>query len=231
MSIKRQTVLITGAKGGLGTFVTTAFLGTGARVLGVSRSIQQSDFPGEGFVAIPAEMSSAESVAVLVDAVIERFGRLDAAVHLVGAFAGGTAIADTDDATMKWMLDINFWSAFYLARAAVRHMRRNGFGRFIAIGSRAAVEASPNAAAYSASKAALIALVRCLAAENKNAGITANIILPGTMDTPVNRKADPAADYSKWVDPRQVANLAVWLASDQASEVNGAAIPLYGRDG
>ncbi len=224
-----RVVLVTGANGGLGRFVTTAFLEAGARVIGVSRSIQQSDFAGGGFAAMPADIVSRESAAMLADRVMERFGKLDVVAHLIGAFAGGKPVIDTDDETLELMLGVNFRSLFHLTRAAVPPMREQGYGRIIAIGSRAALEASPNAAAYAASKAALLALVRCLAAENRDAGITANIVVPGTIDTPANRRADPAADFSRWVDPRQIANLVVWLASDQASQVNGAAIPIYGR--
>ena len=109
-------------------------------------------------------------------------------------------------------------------------MRQAATGRIIAIGSRAAVEPQPGISAYSASKAALVSLIRTLALENKDRGITANVILPGTMDTPANRDAMPQADFSKWVDPRQVATLAAWLASDEASQVTGGVIPVYGAE-
>ena len=100
----------------------------------------------------------------------------------------------------------------------------------MAIGSRAAAESNANVAVYSASKAALVALVRAIASENAEFGISANIVMPGTMDTPANRKAMPDADFAKWVHPSQVARLVVALASDELSQVSGAAIPIYGRD-
>jgi len=101
-------------------------------------------------------------------------------------------------------------------------------GRIIAIGSRAAVDPGATLAAYNASKAALVSLIRTVALENRDAGITANVILPGTMDTPANRQSDPGADFSKWVQPATVASLVVWLAGDQAKDVTGAVIPVYG---
>jgi NAD(P)-dependent dehydrogenase (short-subunit alcohol dehydrogenase family) len=125
------------------------------------------------------------------------------------------------------MLSMNFRSAFYIFRAGVRRMGEGG--RIIAIGSRAVSEPSGNIAAYTASKAALIALVRTLAVENRDKGITANVIVPGTIDTPANRKADPNADYSRWSDPRRMAQLAVWLSSEEGAQVTGAVIPIYGR--
>jgi len=115
-------------------------------------------------------------------------------------------------------------------RAVLRQMRAQGSGRILAIGSRAAVEPQAGVGVYAASKAALVALVRTVALENKEQGISANVILPGTMDTPANRTANPAADYSKWVPPGQVGALLVHLASGQASHVSGAVIPVYGRD-
>jgi NAD(P)-dependent dehydrogenase (short-subunit alcohol dehydrogenase family) len=109
-------------------------------------------------------------------------------------------------------------------------MRAQGAGRIVATGSRAAIEATPNGGVYSASKAAVVALIRAVAAENAEAGISANVILPGTMDTPANRKAMPSADFSKWVATEQVARLIVALASGDLSHVTGAAIPIYGRE-
>ena len=230
ITLDNRVVLITGAKGGLGNSVTHAFLDARATVIGVSRSIAASDFPHPGFVAMPAELSTGEAARHLADEVIARLQRIDILVHLVGGFAGGKSVAETDDTTWDRMLDLNVRSAFFIARAVVPQMRRQGSGRILAIGSRAAVEPAALAGAYAASKAALVSLIRTLAAENKDKSITANVILPGTMDTPANRAADPKADFSKWVHPSQVTAMLLHLASDAASQVNGAVIPVYGTD-
>ena len=108
-------------------------------------------------------------------------------------------------------------------------MRKTGGGRIIAIGSRAALEPGAGVGAYSASKAAMVSLIRTVALENKDKGITANAILPGTIDTPANRKDMPTADVSTWVQPATIASLIVWLASDLGKDVNGAVIPVYGN--
>jgi NAD(P)-dependent dehydrogenase (short-subunit alcohol dehydrogenase family) len=126
------------------------------------------------------------------------------------------------------MFDMNVNSAFHILRAVIPHMRKAGGGRIIAIGSRAAEAPGASVGAYSASKAALVSLIRTVALENKDEGITANVILPGTMDTPANRKAMPGADTSQWVQPASVASLIVWLAGDAGKDVNGASIPVYG---
>lgn len=223
-----KVTLITGAKGGLGTFVTQAFLDAGARVIGVSRSIRQDDFPHPDFLAMPAELTSGDHARRLAADVISRFGRIDALVHVMGGFAGGQSVADTDDPTLDQMLDLNYRAAFYIARAVIPYMRQQGSGRILAVASRQGVEPGAMVGAYSASKAALVALIRVIALENKDRGISANSVLPGTMDTPANRAGDPNADTSKWVQPSKVAALLAHLASDASAQITGAAIPVYG---
>ena len=227
--MKDHVVLVTGANGGLGKYVTESLLEAGAIVAGVSRKIQQSDFPDTRFSPFAGDLSSGAGAKSVVESVVSRLGRVDAVVHTVGGFAGGKPIAETDDATLERMLDLNFKNAFFLMRAAIPQLRKSGKGRFIAIASRAAVEPGPGVGAYGASKAALVSLVKTAAAENKDAGMTANAILPGTMDTPGNRESDPNADFSKWVQPSNVASLVLWLASDSGKDTNGAVIPIYGN--
>ncbi len=228
--MKGKIALVTGANGGLGSYVTKALLDAGAAVVGVSRKIQQSEFDSALFTALPAEISTAAGAKNMVDSVVARFGRLDVVVHTVGGFAGGQSIAETDDATFQRMLDVNLNSTFYLVRAVLPTMRKTGNGRVVAIGSRAAVEPGPRVGAYSASKAAMVSLIKTVALENKDVGITANVILPATIDTPANRTAMPNADYSKWVQPASIAALIAWLVGDNGRDVNGVAIPVYGSD-
>jgi NAD(P)-dependent dehydrogenase (short-subunit alcohol dehydrogenase family) len=222
MSVLQEKVaIITGAKGGLGTFVTEAFLAAGARVVGVSRSIQSSDFAHAQFTAMPAELSSGDAARKVASDVTARFDRIDILAHLMGGFAGGQSVADTDDATFEKMLDLNYRAAFYMVRAVLPQMRAQGSGRIIAVASRQAAEPAAMTGAYSASKAALVALIRTVALENKDRGISANTVLPATMDTPGN----PGPQF---VNPAQVAAMIVHLASDAAVQVTGAAIPIYG---
>lgn len=228
--MKGKIALVTGANGGLGSHVTKALLDAGAVVVGVSRKIQPSEFDSASFIALPADISTAAGAQSMVDSLVARHGRLDVVVHTVGAFAGGQSIAETDDATFQRMLDSNLNSTFYLLRAVLPTMRKTGNGRIVAIGSRAALEPGPRVGAYSASKAAMVSLIKTVALENKDVGITANVILPATIDTPANRTALPNADYSKWVQPASIAALIVWLVRDNGRDVNGAAIPVYGSD-
>ncbi len=230
MNLNGKSVLITGANGGLGASVTQAFLDAGASVAGVSQKIHNSEFPHPSFEAISAELTSGEAARAVVSQVIAKWGRIDALVHLVGGFSGGKTVSDTADATLEKMLDVNLRVAFYMLRAVLPEMRAKGAGRILAIGSRTAVEPQPGVGAYSASKAALVSLVKTVALENKDRGISANVILPGTMDTPANRASMAGADFSKWVQPAQVASLLVHLVSDQASQISGAVIPVYGSE-
>jgi NAD(P)-dependent dehydrogenase (short-subunit alcohol dehydrogenase family) len=224
-----RVVLITGAKGGLGSFVTAAFLAAGDTVVGTSLAIQASDFASPHFMAVAVDLTDASAVRQLVESTIQRFQRIDALIHVMGGFAGGQPIQETDDATWDQMMNLNLRAAFYIFRSVLPHMRKAGRGRIVAIAGRAAVEPAANISAYSASKAALVSLVRTAALENKELGITANAILPGTMDTEGNRKADPHADPLQWVPPKMVAEVAVFLASEAAAQITGAAIPVYGR--
>ena len=226
--LQNKIALVTGADGGLGSQVSRTLLDCAATVIGISRNIRQSNSEGPSFLALAADLSSAEAAKGKVDEIATRFGRIDILAHLIGGFAGGKTIAETDDATFQRMLDLNLNSAFYVLRAVIPHMRRVGSGRIIAIGSRAAEDPGPGVGAYSASKAALVSLIQTVALENKDLAITANVLLPGTMDTPANRQAMPGADTSKWVQPASVASLIAWLAGDAGKDVNGAVIPVYG---
>jgi NAD(P)-dependent dehydrogenase (short-subunit alcohol dehydrogenase family) len=225
-----KIILISGAKGGLGNSVTAGFLEVGATVIGTAREIGRDDFPHPKFSAVAADLSRSENARGLVDGIVREHGRIDGLVHLIGGFAGGQPVADTDDATLDRMLDLNLRCAFYTLRAVLPHMRKQGTGRIVAIGSKAALEPSPTVGVYAASKAALVSLVRTVARENSDRGIAANVVLPGTMDTPANRAGNPGADFSKWVQPDQVARLLVHLVLGDASQISGAVIPVYGSE-
>lgn len=220
-----KIVLITGANGGLGTDVTRAFLNAGATVVGVSRSIRQENFQDAKFAAFSADITQPQATHDLVAKVAQRFGRIDALIHVAGGFAAAK-IHETDDQTWARMRDLNLSSAFYISREVIKVMREKGGGRLVAIGSLAALEPHPALGAYVAFKTALTVLYRTIALENHDKNITANVILPGTMDTLANRAAMPDADPSTWVPPADVAKVALLLASDAGAQINGALIPV-----
>jgi NAD(P)-dependent dehydrogenase (short-subunit alcohol dehydrogenase family) len=228
--LSNQVVLVTGANGGLGTSVTEEFLAAGALVAGTSLVIADADFPNPRFAGIAADLSDAQAAQKLTGEVIRRFQRIDTLVHVMGGFAGGKPIPETDEATWERMIAMNLRSAVNILRAVIPHMRQAGQGRIIAIGSRTAVDPAANLSAYNASKAALLSLLQTAALENKDLGITANVILPAAMNTLANRKADPGADPAKWVQPERVAALVAFLASPAGEPITGAAIPVYGQE-
>jgi len=222
-----RVVLITGANGGLGQAVTRAFLDAGAIAAGVARSWRGQQAP-EGLQLIEQDLTMPEGARRAVEETAVRNGRIDVVLHLMGGFAGGNPVQGTDDDTWRRMMDLNLNSAFFVFRAALPHLLAAGSGRLIAIGSRTALDPAAGLSAYGVSKAALVALVKTVAAETRGSGVTANVVMPSVIDTPANRAGNPGADYSKWVTPESIAGLLVWLASDAAADVNGAVIPIYG---
>jgi len=225
-----QVALVTGANGGLGTYVTGRLLAAGATVIGIARSIAAGEPHDSRYYPVSADLTDPGEVHNLITRLAEESRRIDILVHVMGGFAGGAGVADTDDATWKKMMDLNLNAAFYVMRSVVPVMREAGYGRIIAIGSRQAVQPAANVGAYSASKAALVSLVQTVAIENNDKNIRANVILPGTMDTRANRSAMPKANFEKWVKPAHVAELVVLLAGDAGEAITGAAIPMYGAD-
>lgn len=195
-----MVVLITGATGGLGPTVVKAFQDAGATVAASSRKADN----------LSADLTDSAQAKRLADTVSGQFGRIDALVHLAGGFAGG-AVHETEDAVWNQMMDMNLRSAFHIFRAVLPHMRQAKSGRIVAIGSRAALDLVPGIAAYAASKAALVSLIRSISLENKDLGITANAILPGTIGAQVS--------------PDTIASLALYLVSDAAAQITGVSIP------
>jgi NAD(P)-dependent dehydrogenase (short-subunit alcohol dehydrogenase family) len=229
--MKDKVVFITGANGGLGTSVTRAFLQKGAKVIGGSLRITAADFPQPNFEAMAIDFNKLDEIKRGVAKIVERNGRLDVLVHVLGGFAGGPSVVETSDAMWEQMQNINLTSAFRVFRECIPHLRKSKAGRLIAIGSLTAAQPHANLGAYVTFKAALAMLVQTVALENADAGVTANVILPGTMDTSVNRKAMPDADFSKWAKTDDVADLILSLADEQARHLTGLAIPIEGGRG
>jgi NAD(P)-dependent dehydrogenase (short-subunit alcohol dehydrogenase family) len=226
MTLENRVVLITGAKGGWGR-ITNAFLAAAQRSP-VSRdrfnkaiSITRVSRPSaELRRARPRNRGGRSRLAIRT---------IDTLVHLLGGFAGGTSVADSDDTTLDQMFEPTS-ALFHISRAVLPGMRTRHAGSLLAVGSRTALEPQAGLGLYSASKAALVSLMGTIAKENACCGVSANVVLPGTMDTPANRKAMPDADTSKWVQPSQIAALLVHLASRQATQLSGAVIPVYGGE-
>ncbi len=221
MEMKGKVVLITGGAGALGQSVVPAFVSAGASViLGDLNPVQVP-----GVTALKADFTDQTQVRTLVDEVIRTSGQLDALINLVGGVATGRVV-ETDVSVWQRMLILNLTSAFLLSQAVLPSMLQRGQGRIVHVAARAALEPFSGAAAYIVSKAGLIGLIRTLSIELAGSGVTVNAVLPSTIDTPANRRAMPAADPSKWARPDSIAQTLTFLASDAASQINGALIPI-----
>lgn len=219
----KKVVLIAGGAGALGGTVTPAFAQSGARVITVERNPSPDQVAAGN--AMKADVTDDAALRRLVDDVVRTAGRLDVLVNLVGGFAMGRLV-DTEVSLWQRMLTMNVTSAFLLSKAVLPAMLERGTGRILHVAAWAAVEPFPGAAAYIVAKSSLLALIRLLALELKGSGVTVNGVLPTTIDTPANRASMPAADPSSWTKPEAIAETLLFLASDKAGQISGAAIPV-----
>jgi NAD(P)-dependent dehydrogenase (short-subunit alcohol dehydrogenase family) len=231
-----QVVMVSGGSGNLGQAAVRAFHAAGASLVLLDRAADRLPelFPElvdspEHLLLGSVDATDAESVERAVQAAVERFDRIDVLANTVGGWRGGTQTHETPLETWDFLLNLNARTAFILSRAVVPQMLAQGSGRIVHTAARAGLQGGNRSAAYSASKSAVIRLVESLAAELKHEGITANCVLPGTIDTPQNRESMPKADHSRWVSPEAIAGVILFLASDAAWAVSGAAVPVYGR--
>ncbi|HEX3471918.1 MAG TPA: SDR family NAD(P)-dependent oxidoreductase [Silvibacterium sp.] len=235
ISFSGKTVLVAGGTGGLGNAVSLAFLEEGASVVVTYR--KEEEFTAlkkaagakavalEGsLVDVTDERETAESVA----GIVARHGRLDALVNTVGGYAGGVTLWELETKVFEAMLSLNLRSGYALARAVLPAMLKQRYGSIVNVAAKAAFDHGAGAAAYAASKAAAVALMDSLAADAKGLGVRVNSILPSIIDTPTNRRAMPSADFAAWPKPEEIARVILFLCSDNAAVIHGAAVPVYG---
>jgi|HubBroStandDraft_6_1064221.scaffolds.fasta_scaffold269563_2 NAD(P)-dependent dehydrogenase (short-subunit alcohol dehydrogenase family) len=231
-SLAGKAIVITGAYGVLGAETARAAVRCGARVALIDRA---TDAPpalleacGPGAVQLRGvDLSNAADATQAINAAHQGLRGLDALINIAGTFRWQT-IADGDSETWDLLYAINLKTAVNASRAALAHMRKSG-GRIINVGANAAAKSGAGMGPYAASKAGVHRLTQSLAEEVKDLGITVNAVLPSILDTPGNRAAMPEADFSKWVTPRALANVILFLASDEASAVTGALLPVTAR--
>ena len=228
MSLAGKRIAITGAFGSLGTAVVQAALKSGARVAAIDRA----DAPPAGVDLGAAErfggvdLSDTAQAQSAIDAATKALGGLDALVNIAGTFRWET-LADGSPETFDLLYRINLRTAVAASKAALAHLPDGG--RIVNIGAASAFKGNAGVAAYAASKSGVMRFTESLAEELKERGITVNAVLPSIIDTPPNRKDMPKANFDKWVKPAQLADVIVFLLSDQASAITGALIPVTGR--
>jgi NAD(P)-dependent dehydrogenase (short-subunit alcohol dehydrogenase family) len=226
-----KAVLVAGGTGALGSAVVKTLLDAGHSVTStwvVERErerVEQELGAPEELTLLHADLLDPDGAEAAVAAVDD----LGAVVDLVGGFAGGARVHETDPGDFDRIIQLNLRPAFLLARAAMPRLAGAGGGAFVAVSARAALQPFAGSAAYITGKAAVLALVGALDAEYRDDGIRANAVLPSVIDTPANRRDQPDADFSRWVPPQQIAEVIRFLVSDESAPISGAGIPVYGR--
>jgi len=230
-----KVALVSGGTGGLGSAVALAFLKEGATVVITYRKQEELNAlriaaatNESRLEAYAVDVTDEVAVCQLVEKILAKHRSLDALVNTVGGYAGGTKLWELETKIFDQMLALNLRSGYALSRAVMPGMLKEGRGAVVNVASKAAVDHAAGAAAYAASKAAAVAMMDSLAADAKGSGVRVNTILPSIIDTEANRKAMPKADFAKWPKPEDIARVILFLCSDDAKVIHGAAIPVYG---
>ncbi|MFC5429972.1 SDR family NAD(P)-dependent oxidoreductase [Paraburkholderia denitrificans] len=229
--IDGKVVAITGGFGSLGLATAALLIERGARVALIGRSAVPGTLPAGVTAALGlggVDLADLQAAKQALDAVNDQLGRLDAVLNIAGAFRWET-IADGDPATWDLMYEVNVKTALNASKAALPHLLKSGAGRIVNIGAGAGLKAGAGTGAYGASKAGVARLTEALAEELKDKGITVNAILPSILDTPQNRRDMPNADFTRWVQPREIAALIAFLLGADAQAITSALIPVSGR--
>ncbi|MBI2861962.1 MAG: SDR family oxidoreductase [Chloroflexi bacterium] len=235
MSFRDKVALVTGATGGLGPSVTQAFVEAGAHVVAVSRTSaalealrRQAGQRSNELTLLVGDVTNATEVERVVAQTLERPGRIDVLVNLVGGWASASVASATEELWDR-MMTLNLKSAFLCCHAVIPHMIQQNYGRIVSVSAQPALKAGARTSAYAAAKAGVLRLTESLSEEVKRYEITVNAILPSIIDTEANRQSMPNADHSLWVKPEEIAKVILFLASDDARIISGAAIPVFGR--
>jgi NAD(P)-dependent dehydrogenase (short-subunit alcohol dehydrogenase family) len=230
------TILVAGGTGGLGRAVSLAFLSEDANVVVTYRNPEEfaalqiaADAHTLSLQGQQVDVTDEAAVGKIVDSIVARHGRLDALVNTVGGYAGGIKLWELESAVFDRMLALNLRAGFVLARAAVVPMLKQKSGAIVNVAAKAAFDHAAGATAYATSKAAALAMIDCLAADTMGTGVRVNSILPSIIDTAANRRDMPNADFAAWPKPEDIARVILFLCSDEAKVIHGAAIPVYGN--
>jgi len=238
MNFKDKVVVVTGAAGTLGEAVVKAFLEEAATVVGTyrgergARQLEEAVGPHKGKLSLEnVDLTDASAVNGFFTETRNRHARVDVLVNVAGGYRGGKPLHETSPVDLDALIATNLKTAFLCCHTVVPMMLARGRGRIVLVGAKPAIDPQANLAAYGASKAAVVNLAAALAAELRPKGITVNCILPSIIDSAQNRQAMPDAPHELWPKPEELARVILFLASDDAAIISGAAIPVYGRVG
>lgn len=225
-----KTVLITGANGNLGTAVTLHFLEKGYQVVAtVFAENMLSDLPSHERLDVKVvDLGNEAATELFIESVIARYKKLDAALMLVGGFAMGD-VAATGTADIQKQIALNFETAYHVTRPVYAHMKATGSGRLVYIGARPAIEPAygKGLIAYGLSKSLLFTLAEYINAESKGTDVTATVVAPSTLDTPLNRQSMPDTDPAIWVKPTALAGILEFVVSEKAAVLRESVLKVY----
>jgi NAD(P)-dependent dehydrogenase (short-subunit alcohol dehydrogenase family) len=235
MTFSEKVALVAGGTGGLGRAVSLAFLREGAELIVTFQKDQEfgdlkqaAGTNASRLVGRRVDVTDEAAVQQLIEGISAENGHLDVLVNAVGGYVGGIKLWELDTKVFDQMLALNLRSGYVLSRAAAKAMLKQGEGAIVNVAAKAALDHGAGAAAYAASKAAAVALMDSLAADLRGTGVRVNSVLPSIIDTEANRKAMPGADFANWPKPEDIARVILFLCSDDARVIHGAAIPVYG---
>lgn len=235
--LKDKVGMITGSTGSLGRVVTKKFLENGAKVVALYRSDEKRNELTEFVKNFQDKLTLAQGDATeenevknIVMKTVEKHGRIDFLLNIVGGYSGGKTITETDLEAWDHMMNLNLKTAFICSKAVIPYMIQQDYGRIVCISSRNGVEnwRRVKSGAYAVSKAGVRTLTEVLAEETKGTGVNVNCIAPSVIDSPANRSMIPKADFSRWVKPGEIADVMLFLASEKSKPTSGALIPVYG---
>jgi len=231
-----RTIVMTGGTGGLGTALARRLLDQDIRLAvtyllpNEATGFEEEIVLGEDRLFLRrVDAANASAVNEFMADVNELWGPIHGLAAMVGGWAGGRDVEDTDDVRLERMLDLNLRSAFYTVRAAMPYLKKAEFGRIVLVGSRSAIDNPPGQAAFNMAKAAVMALGRSVASELESTEVTASVLLPSVIDTPATRATLPYADYVNWPTPDEIAGVAEFLLTKEAGVMNGAMVPVFGK--
>ncbi len=234
--MQESVAVVTGGTGALGRALVPLLARRGFR-LAVSYLIpeearrleEEVDLDEDELILRRVDATDREQVDAFMQEAVDAYGHINVVASLVGAWAGGRDISETDDVRFDRMIDLNLRSAFYTLRSAIPHLQEVDWGRLIVVASRAGLDPPTGQAAYNVAKAGVLALAKSAAVELEHTNVTSNALLPSVIDTEATRAALPYADYIQWPKPHEIAAVIDFLASPQSTVINGAGIPVYGQ--
>jgi len=225
-----KTVLITGANGNLGVATVKKFLDSGYKVIAIDGKNNHLSFAenNSNFEFRSVDLTNEKDTDDFVQSVISKYGRVDGGLMLVGGFAMGD-IANTPGADIQKQFALNFETAYFVTRPLLKHMKQNKSGRLVYIGARPAINPvqGKGLIAYGLTKSLLFRLAEFINEENKGTDIVATVVIPSTIDTPINRKEMPDTDPSIWVKPEQLAAVLEFINSDTGSVLRETVLKAY----